>query len=126
MGQINVRDAHRFGFGQNGAHKLASYIAKYCSKEMNARTLDQKRYFRSKGNVLLKVDTFRLLPKTMLGAVQAAHSCWRRPKIDPPGQFSVGVNRHCMDGLQTWCNNALGVVYLATAPGLPDVDYCPF
>ncbi len=34
---------------------------------------------------------------------------------------------HCMDGLQTWCNNNLGVVYLATAAGLPQVmDDCPF
>ncbi|KHA76189.1 hypothetical protein NC77_24945 [Janthinobacterium lividum] len=31
------------------------------------------------------------------------------------------LSGHCMDGLQTWCNNNLGVVYLATAPGLPQV-----
>jgi hypothetical protein len=29
MGQINVRDPHKFGFGKSGAHRIASYIAKY-------------------------------------------------------------------------------------------------
>ncbi|MDO8047418.1 hypothetical protein O3301_03000 [Janthinobacterium sp. SUN211] len=46
MGQ--VRDPHRFGFGVAGAHKIASYIAKYCGKEMQCRALDQKRYLRSR------------------------------------------------------------------------------
>lgn len=54
MGQVNVRDPHRFGFGKNGAHRLASYIAKYCSKAMNARTIDQKRYFRSRVSTALE------------------------------------------------------------------------
>jgi hypothetical protein len=31
-----------------------------------------------------------------------------------------------MEGLDTWCNNARGIVYLASAPGLVDPDYCPF
>ncbi|MCA1859595.1 hypothetical protein LE191_05680 [Janthinobacterium sp. HSC-3S05] len=50
MGQFHVRDPHRFGFGVSGAHKIASYIAKYCGKEMQCRALDQKRYFRSRGH----------------------------------------------------------------------------
>lgn len=113
MGQVNVRDPHRFGFGVTGAHKIASYIAKYCGKEMQCRALDQKRYFRSKGIVVPEVHSWRLLGCTsMLGAAQAAFRA---------------IEGHCMDGLQTWCNNGLGVVYLATAPGLPDDVYeCPF
>ncbi|MHA4871605.1 rolling circle replication-associated protein [Duganella sp. PWIR1] len=111
MGQVNVRDPHRFGFGQNGAHKLASYIAKYCSKEMNARALDQKRYFRSKGIVLPEVNTIRLKCTSMLGAVQSAFSI-----IAP---FGYG-------GMQSWCNNGLGVVWLSTAPRINDQTDCPF
>ena len=56
MGQVHVRDPHRFGFGVVGAHKIASYIAKYCGKEMQRRALDQKRYFRSRGIVVPEVD----------------------------------------------------------------------
>lgn len=52
MGQVHVRNPHCFGFGMAGAHKIASYIAKYCSKEMQCRALDQKRYFRSRGIVV--------------------------------------------------------------------------
>ncbi|MCC7680632.1 MULTISPECIES: hypothetical protein [unclassified Janthinobacterium] len=52
MGQVHVRDPNHFGFGVAGAHKVASYIAKYCGKEMQCRALDQKRYFRSKGIVV--------------------------------------------------------------------------
>ena len=112
LGQVNVRDPHRFGFGQNGAHKLASYIAKYCSKEMQARGLDQKRYFRSRGVVLPDVHTVRLNCTTMLGAVQAA--------------FTIAME-YGLEGIQSWCNNGLGVVWLSTAPRprgpVPD---CPF
>lgn len=112
MGQVNVRDPHRFGFGQNGAHKLASYIAKYCSKKMDARQLDQKRYFRSRGVVLPEVDTVRLHCTSMLGAVQAA--------------FSI-VMQYGLEGIQSWCNNGLGVVWLSTAPRSKlDLDACPF
>src|SRR5476649_793976 len=112
LGQVNVRDPHRFGFGNNGAHKLASYIAKYCSKEMQARGLDQKRYFRSRGVVLPDVHTVRLNCTTMLGAVQAA--------------FTIAME-YGLEGIQSWCNNGLGVVWLSTAPRprgfVPD---CPF
>ena len=60
MGQVHVRDPHRFGFGVAGAHKIASYIAKYCGKEMQCRALDQKRYFRSRGIVVPEVDVWRV------------------------------------------------------------------
>ena len=113
MGQVHVRDPHRFGFGVAGAHKIASYIAKYCGKEMQCRALDQKRYFRSRGIVVPEVDVWRVpFCTNMLRAAQVAFQA---------------LSGHCMDGLQTWCNNNLGVVYLATAPGLPQVvDDCPF
>ncbi|NMM27834.1 MAG: hypothetical protein HHJ12_11250 [Glaciimonas sp.] len=112
MGQVNVRDPHRFGFGKNGAHKLAGYIAKYCGKTMDCRDLNQKRYFRSRGIVLPEVLSWRLHSTDMLSAVQVA--------------FAVAAE-HGLEGVQTWCNNGLGVVWLATAPhtGALIVD-CPF
>jgi hypothetical protein len=113
MGQVNVRDPHRFGFGAKGAHKLASYIAKYCGKEMNLRDLNQKRYFSSKGIPVPEVEYWRLHGVTnMLDAARAAFDA---------------VTGHSLVGMQTWCNNALGVVYLATEPGfLSDQEVCPF
>ena len=73
MGQVHVRDPHRFGFGVAGAHKIASYIAKYCGKEMQCRALDQKRYFRSRGIVVPEVDVWRVpFCTNMLRAVQVA------------------------------------------------------
>lgn len=112
MGQVNVRDPHSFGFGVKGAHRLASYIAKYCGKDMQCRDLDQKRYFRSRGIVLPEVLSWRLPRCTCM--LDAVHAAFRM------------IEGHTMENLDTWCNNALGVVYLATAPGMPDVSECPF
>ena len=36
------------------------------------------------------------------------------------------VEGQTMEGLITWCNNALGIVYLATAPGVPEPIEVPF
>ena len=112
MAQIHVRDPHSFGFGVKGAHRMAAYLAKYCGKQMECRELDQKRYFRSRGIVVPEVEYWRLPNCTnMLDAVHAAFRA---------------VEGHTMEGLITWCNNALGVVYLATAPGIPMLTECPF
>lgn len=112
MGQVNVRDPNLFCFGVKGAHRFAAYIAKYCGKQMECRELDQKRYFRSRGIVVPEVEYWRLPNCTnMLDAVHAAFSA---------------VEGHTMEGRITWCNNALGVVYLATAPRLPKPVECPF
>ncbi|GJI96185.1 bacteriophage-like protein [Duganella caerulea] len=112
MGQVNVRDPHSFGFGVKGAHRLAAYIAKYCGKEMACRELNQKRYFRSRGLVVPDVQSWRLPGCTCMLA--AVHEAFRL------------IEGHCVENLDTWCNNALGIVYLATAPGLVDPEYCPF
>lgn len=111
MAQVNVRDPHRFGFGSKGVHKLASYIAKYCGKNMEAvRSLNQKRYFASRNISIPELVTWRLASSTMLEAVQCA--------------FAV-VTQWNMNDLMTWCNNGLGVVWLATAPGTQK-NTCPF
>ena len=112
MGQVNVRDPNSFGFGVKGAHRLAAYISKYCSKQMQCRDLNQKRYFASKGIVLPEVQSWRLSHCTCM--LDAVHAAFRM------------IEGHTMENLDTWCNNALGVVYLATAPGLPDLPECPF
>jgi len=111
MGQVNVRDPHKFGFGVKGAHKIATYIAKYCGKDMQCRDLNQKRYFRSKGIVVPEVQSWRLPCTCQLGAVHAAFAA---------------LLGHSLNGLQSWCNNGLGVVWLATEPGFHQVDDCPF
>lgn len=116
MGQVNVRDPHRFGFGNKGAHKIASYIAKYCGKDVDRDgsqdDLNKKRYFRSRGIVVPEVTSWRLPCTNMLQAVNAAFAA---------------LTGHSLAGLQSWCNNGLGVVYLATEPGwLSDRDICPF
>jgi len=112
-GQVNVRDPHRFGFGQTGHHKLASYIAKYCGKQMDVRDLNEKRYFCSRGIVIPEVERWRLPGVTnMLDACLAAYDA---------------ATGHSLRGLQSWCNNSLGFVYLATEPGfVPIENICPF
>ena len=85
-----------------GAHRLAGYIAKYCGKQIDSRALDQKRYFRSKGIVLPELQYWRLPHCTCM--LDAVYSAFRM------------IEGHSSGGLETWCNNALGIVYLATAP----------
>lgn len=111
MGQVNVRDPHRFGFGKNGIHKLAAYIAKYCTKAMDCREIDQKRFFSSRGIPKPEIVQWRLHSDDMLGAVNAAVA------------VAEGGN---MEGLTIWCNNALGIVWIATAPGRLSGANVPF
>lgn len=113
QGQVNVRDPHKFGFNKGGNHKLASYIAKYCGKQMDVRDLNEKRYFCSRGIVVPDVETWRLPGVTnMLDACKAAYDA---------------TTGHSLRGCQSWCNNSLGFVYIATEPGfVPIEDICPF
>jgi hypothetical protein len=111
MEQVNVRDPHRFGFGKNGIHKLAAYIAKYCTKAMDCREIDQKRFFSSRGIPKPDIVQWRLHSDDMLGAVNAAVA------------VAEGGN---MEGLTIWCNNALGIVWIATAPGKVGYAAVPF
>jgi hypothetical protein len=111
MGQINVRDPHRFGFGRNGIHKLAAYIAKYCTKAMDCREIDQKRFFSSRGIPKPEIVQWRLHSDDMLGAVNAAVA------------VAEGGN---MENMTIWCNNALGIVWIATAPGRSYALSLPF
>jgi len=117
MGQVNVREPRMFGFGPRGAHKLASYIAKYCGKGFDPvdanKTLNQKRYFSSRGIVVPVVESWRLHGVTnMAQAVQAAVSA---------------LTGHAPGSWDSWVNHALGIVYLATEPGwLTDEEICPF
>lgn len=112
MAQVNVRDPHRFGFGVKGAHRIASYIAKYCGKDFQGRDLGKHRYFVSQGIPVPEVRAMWIDAQDMMSAVQAAFGA---------------LAGYDMTGLQTWCNNGLGIVYLATAPGCaPAADWCPF
>lgn len=111
MGQVNVRNPNKFGFGKNALHKLAAYLAKYCTKAMECRELDQKRFFSSRGIPKPEVVQWRLHSDDMLSAVNAAVAV-----------ASEGV----LEGMTIWCNNALGVVWIATAPGRSQGAAVPF
>ncbi|WP_293781275.1 hypothetical protein [uncultured Oxalicibacterium sp.] len=111
MAQVNVRDPHRFGFGKTGIHKLAAYLAKYCTKEMECRELDQKRYFTSRGIPEPEIVQWRLHSNDMMTAMQVAIQ-----------EAQLGN----IDGCQIWCNNGLGIVWIATAPGDIGRTDCPF
>ena len=100
MGQVHVRDPHRFGFGVAGAHKIASYMAKYRANEMQCRALDQKRYFRSRAS---------WCRQSMYGGCRFVQTCCalRRPHSR---RYQVIA----------WMACRLGpTVYLASAPQLP-------
>jgi hypothetical protein len=60
MGQIKVRDPHKFGFGRKGAHRLASYIAKYIAKDADAHELNKKRYWTSRGIIVPEKNYYQL------------------------------------------------------------------
>lgn len=105
-GQINVRDPHKFGFGKNGAHKLAGYISKYISKDQGSHGLNKKRYWTSRGIVVPEKNFYQL----------------------PYGTTEFEAYSHVMqiaatdnnDGMNFFANSALGVCWIATAPKFED------
>lgn len=101
-GNVDVRNPARFGFGKDGVHKLAAYIAKYCTKSMECRQLDQKRFFASRGIVKPEVLAWKLHSNDMLSAVQVAFA------IAAEGNLSDMVVYH---------NKGLQTIWIATAPG---------
>ncbi|MDR9839835.1 hypothetical protein [Herbaspirillum huttiense] len=113
MSNIDVRNPSKFGLGKNGIHKLASYIAKYCGKQMECRDFDQKRYFASRGIPKPDVQSWTLASTNSLGAVQTAF---------------VIAGTGLLDGAQFWYNKALDVIWIATAPyqGIGTLGAAPF
>ena len=111
MSNIDVRNPSKFGFGKEGVHKLAAYIAKYCAKEMDCRDLDQKRYFASRGIPKPEVQSWPIASVTALGAVQTA--------------FAIAESG-LLDGAQFWYNKALDVIWIATARPPSLICICPF
>ncbi|BEV15556.1 bacteriophage-like protein [Herbaspirillum sp. DW155] len=113
MSNIDVRNPSKFGFGKDGIHKLASYIAKYCGKQMECRDFDQKRYFASRGIPKPDVQRWTLASTDSLGAVQTAF---------------VIAGSGLLNGAQFWYNKALDVIWIATAPyqGVGTLETAPF
>lgn len=104
MSNIDVRNPHRFGFGKDGVHKLAAYIAKYCTKDMSCRTLDQKRYFCSRGIPKPEVTSWPLACVQAVDAVRTA--------------FDIAEGG-CLAGAQYWYSGGLNVMWIATGPFVP-------
>jgi len=101
-GQINVRDPHKFGFGQKGQHKLAAYITKYITKDMSDHELNAKRYWTSRGIVIPEKNYYQL-PYGTSASEAFAHVM----------QLAADHNN---DGMQFFANQALGCCWVATAP----------
>jgi hypothetical protein len=110
MGQVNVRDPHKFGFGAKGHHRLAAYISKYCGKQMDARDINEKRYFCSKGISIPEIESWR---------VDGVYN-----QLDAMLYAFSMVEGHTKEGMQTWCYAPLGICYIATGPGWDET--CPF
>ena len=109
-GQINVRDPHRFGFGKHGAHKLASYIAKYISPEPGTHEFNAKRYWSSRGIVVPEKNFYQL----------------------PYGTTTTEAFTYVMElaanynnaGMTFFGNQALGVCWIATEPTCQEKGNC--
>lgn len=101
-GQINVRDPNKFGFGKHGAHKLAGYISKYISKDMETHDLNKKRYWSSRG-IRVPEKNYYQLPYGTDAFAAFSHVM----------QLAADHNN---DGMTFFSNQALGVCWVATAP----------
>lgn len=101
-GQINVRDPHKFGFGKNGAHRLAGYISKYISKDSDIHDFNAKRYWSSRG-IVLPQKIYYQLPYGSDAFIAFSHVM----------QLAADHNNV---GMTYFSNQALGVCWVATAP----------
>ncbi|AKN68208.1 hypothetical protein ACP92_11765 [Herbaspirillum seropedicae] len=111
MSNIDVRNPPKFGFGKDGVHKLAAYIAKYCTKDMPCRTLNQKRYFCFRGIPKPEVTAWPLACTQAVDAVRTA--------------FLIAEGG-CMEGVQYWYKKRLSVMWIATPPCLEQASPAPF
>lgn len=103
MGQANVRDPHKFGFGKNGRHKLAAYISKYITKQADDHALNAKHYWSSRGIVVPEKNYYQLPYGTEASEAFAYVM-----------QLAADHNN---DGMVFFGNQALGVCWVATSPG---------
>jgi hypothetical protein len=101
-GQINVRDPHKFGFGKNGAHKLAGYISKYITKDQETHSLNKKRYWSSRG-IVVPEKKFYQLP-------------YGTTEFEAYAYVMQVAAQHHSDGMSFFANSALGVCWVATSP----------
>lgn len=102
MGQINVRNPNKFGFGAKDNHKLAAYITKYITKDQGNHELNKKRYWSSRGIVIPEKNYYQL----PYGA-------------DESTAFSHVMElaaSHNNQGMVFFSNQALGVCWVATGP----------
>lgn len=102
MGQINVRDPNKFGFGKNGQHKLAAYISKYIAKDLADHEMNKKQYWSSKGIVIPEKNYYSL-----------PYGTDEREAFTHIMQLAAGHNN---EGMVFFGNQALGVCWVATAP----------
>lgn len=103
-GNIHVREPHKFGFGKNGAHKLASYISKYITKEIEDHELNKKRYWSSRG-IVVPEKNYYALPYGANEFEAFSHVM----------QLAAGHNN---ENMTFFSNQALGVCWVATSPVL--------
>jgi hypothetical protein len=101
-GNVHVRNPVDFGFGKNGTHKLAAYIAKYIGKDIAAHEINKKHYWSSRGIVLPEKNYYQLPYGT---TESEAYAYVLQLAAD-----------HNNDDMAFFSNSPLGVCWVATAP----------